>query len=247
MRVVRASLPTIARVSLLLLLATQQASAASGGGISLSQTRVVFLATDKAQTLTVKNSDNQTYLIQSRVQRHLDDAASAPFIITPPLFPLRADNRQVLRILPQETASLPTDRESLFYLSVLGIPAQAEQQSASSQVSMGLRFMIKLFYRPAGLAVSQDAAACGLEFSATAQGVRVNNPTPYYQTLGELMLNHTAINLDKHPSMVAPMSTVTYAAPAPAPVTQAKWQTINDFGGLSDQCQQAVSSIKEQS
>ncbi|MGE4745924.1 fimbrial biogenesis chaperone [Yersinia enterocolitica] len=242
---VRASLPARISVFLLLLLATENTIAANVGGISLSQTRMVFLATDKAQTLTVKNSDNQTYLIQSRVQRNLDDTASAPFVITPPLFPLRADNRQLLRILPQDTAGLPTERESLFYLSVVGIPAQTEQNSASNQVSMGLRFMIKLFYRPTGLAVSQDAAACGLEFNATAQGVRVNNPTPYYQTLGQLVLNHTTIDLDNQPSMVAPMSTATYSVSAP--VTQAKWQTINDFGGLSTECQQAVSSIKETS
>lgn len=239
---VRASLPTTVS-AFLLLLVTHHALAVNGAGISLNQTRVVFMATDKAQTLTVKNSDNQTYLIQSRVQRTLDDTASVPFIITPPLFTLRADNRQVLRIVPQDIASLPADRESLFYLSVLGIPARAEQQSADSQVSMGLRFMIKLFYRPAGLSVSPDTAACGLTFSPTPQGVRVSNPTPYYQTLGELAFNHTAINLDKHPAMLAPMSTETYSVTGP--VTQAQWQTINDFGGLSTPCQWAVSSIKE--
>ncbi len=243
MRDVRAFLSTAISAFLLLLLVTKLAVAADGGGISLSQTRLVFMATDKAQTLTVKNSDKQTYLIQSRVQRALDDMASAPFIITPPLFTLGADSRQALRILPQETAGLPADRESLFYLSVLGIPAQAKQKGDSTQVSMGLRFMIKLFYRPAGLTSSQDATACGLTFSAIPQGVRVHNPTPYYQTLGKLVLNHAAINLDKQPSMVAPMSTETYYFSAP--VTQAKWQTINDFGGLSAQCQQAVSFIKE--
>ncbi|MDR4898904.1 fimbria/pilus periplasmic chaperone [Yersinia kristensenii] len=37
-------------------------------GISLNQTRVVFSSSDKAQTLAVKNSSDQSYLIQSRIQ-----------------------------------------------------------------------------------------------------------------------------------------------------------------------------------
>ncbi|EPE4188435.1 fimbrial biogenesis chaperone [Yersinia enterocolitica] len=245
---VRPLLPLTVSSCLLLLLATQNVfattkkPATNGGGIKLSQTRVVFLATDKAQTLSVDNSDSQTYLIQSRIQRDLDDTASAPFIITPPLFPLPANNRQLLRILPQDIAALPTDRESLFYLSVLGIPAQTNQENASSQISMGLRFMIKLFYRPAGLSITPEAAACHLQFSRTPQGVQVNNPTPYYHSLAKLTFNHTAIDLNTAPSMVAPMSRVTYAIPGP--LTQVQWQIITDHGGLSEPCQQSISSTK---
>lgn len=218
------------------------ALAAESGGVSLGQTRVVFLSTDKAQTLTVKNTGSQTFLIQSRVQRSPDDTAPAPFIVTPPLFPLKSDSRQLLRIVSQE-ASLPTDRESLFYITILAIPAKADKENAPVQLSMGVRFMLKLFYRPAGLVMNPEEKACSLRISRTPQGIRIDNPTPYFQTLAKLSLNRVAVNLNTEPDMLAPLSAQTYSSAGA--VTSAEWQTITDYGGLSVQCQQTVSSIQE--
>ncbi|AHG18913.1 pilus assembly protein PapD [Chania multitudinisentens RB-25] len=214
----------------------------AAGGISLNQTRVIFLSTDKAQTLAVKNTGKQSYLIQSRVQLAPDNVTAAPFIVTPPVFPLKPDNRQLLRIIPQG-AALPADRESLFYLSVLAIPAQPSQDIPLARVSMGMRFTIKLFYRPADIKTAPDSALCNLRLSQGVNGVRVENPTPYFQTFGQLKFNNTPVNLDAQPSMLAPLSTQNY--PVQGRVTQAEWQTITDYGGLSTPCKQAVLSTQE--
>ncbi|VXC94684.1 Pilus assembly protein PapD [Enterobacterales bacterium 8AC] len=233
----------IAAASLCLLISEQAlaAQAAAGGGVSLSQTRVIFLSSDKAQTLAVKNTGNLSYLIQSRVQQAPDDVTPAPFVVTPPLFTLKPDSRQLLRIIPQGTA-LPTDRESLFYLAILAIPAQTDNSIPQTQLSMGVRFIIKLFYRPAGLKMPPGKAHCNLRFSHTANGVRVDNPTPYFQTLGNLKLNMAPVNLDAQSSILVPMSGQNY--PAQQRITKAEWQTVTDYGGLSPLCQETVVSTQ---
>ncbi|CAM4293851.1 fimbrial biogenesis chaperone [Serratia silvae] len=219
------------------------ATTAADGGVSLNQTRVVFYATDKAQTVTVKNTGAQSYLIQSRIQRALDNQASTPFIVTPPLFQLGPERKQLLRILKQDEP-LPTDRESLFYLSVLAIPAQKQAAQAEAHLSMGFRFAIKLFYRPESLKIAPLDASCRLELIPTATGVRIANPTPYFLTFASLKFDGRMIDLDTQPTMIAPMSTENY--PAKKPVRHADWQTITDFGGLSAPCQQALPSLEEQ-
>ena len=214
------------------------------GGISLGQTRVVVLSTDKAQILTVKNTGQQRYLIQSRVQEVSDSSLPAPFIVTPPLFTLQPDSRQLLRILPQG-GTLPTDRESVFTLSVLAIPAQEALDNATAKVSMGIRFGLKLFYRPAALAENAEAAVCRLKFSAQSDGVLIENLTPYFQTFGKLTLDGRSVNLDARSSMLAPFSTQPY--PSEGRVSMVRWQTLNDYGGLSVPCQQVVSPTQERS
>jgi fimbrial chaperone protein len=226
----------------LLLLVFIEPMAIAADGISLNQTRVVFSAADKAQTVTVKNSGAQHYLIQSRIQRTLDDPTPAPFIVTPPLFQLGPERKQLLRILKQDQ-TLPADRESLFYLSVLAIPAQKQTALAEAHLSMGLRFAIKLFYRPEGLKIAAQDASCQLKLTPTATGVRIDNPTPYFLTFASLKFDGRLIDLNTQPAMIAPMSAQAY--PVSPSVRQAVWQTITDFGGLSAPCQQALSSQED--
>ncbi|HGM5491183.1 TPA: molecular chaperone [Serratia fonticola] len=226
-------------IVLLLLTPVYSAFSTTNGGVSLNQTRVIFAAEDKAQTLTVKNTGSQSYLIQSRIHRDQQGLGSASFIITPPLFPLGPHSTQLLRILKQDE-TLATDRESLFYLSVLVIPAQKEPVSSDVRIYMGFQFMIKLLYRPQELKIAAPEASCQLRFSRTPNGFRVENPTPYFLNLGSLTFGSNTIDLNTQPSMIAPMSTEVYLALRPA--AQVRWQTLTDSGGISAACQQALSS-----
>lgn len=216
-------------------------SQAGEGGIRLGQTRVIFSSADKAQTITLSNSSQRAYLIQSRVQKGPEDTAAAPFITTPPLFSLKGKSSQILRILPQNSA-LPADRESLFYLSVSAIPARTEPVMSEDRVSVGVRFLLKLFYRPQGL---PEADACSLTFSKDAQGLRIANPGAYYHTLGALSINGRSVPLDQQPVMVAPESSFSLAVDGP--LRNIVWQTITDHGGLSPRCEQKSSVAGETS
>ena len=209
----------------------------AAGGIALGQTRVIFSEGDMAQSLTVLNSGEGAFLIQARVQTTPDGGEAAPFIVTPPLHSLKGGSSQILRILRQDV-SLPADRESLFYLVVGVIPAQTTPLAALNRVSIGMRFVVKLFYRPAGLTALAPESACRLVFRQTTGGLLIDNPTAYYQTLGRLTINGQAVALDQQSVMVSPLAHIVIpAGQAPYSVT---WQTVTDAGGLSALCSQAA-------
>ncbi|WP_159566162.1 fimbrial biogenesis chaperone [Budvicia diplopodorum] len=220
-------------------------TARADGGVNINQTRVIFQASNNTQSVTVNNQGNQLYLLQAGVQLTPDDSSVAPFVVTPPLARLSPDSSNTLRILRQGDTSLPEDRESLFYLSLMAIPAQSGENPTSdqSQLSMGFRFLLKLFYRPQGLQPAPTQTYCQLQITQNGHRVRITNPGPYYLTFSRLTLGNQEINLNKQPSMLAPMSHQDY--PIAQPISRAHWQLLTDYGAASEPCQQTVSATKE--
>lgn len=207
---------------------------ADEGGIALSATRIVFTDTDRAKTITISNHGQPVYLVQAGVVMSQENAKSAPFIVTPPLFRLESLSQNTLRILPNGTDDLPRDRESVFYFAATAIPASSkpseQDRPLAASVSIGLRTLIKLFYRPSGLNITPDQAATGLTFSWQGGRLNVVNPTPYYLTLGTLSLEGKSVDLRALGAMLAPKSEWHY--PVPGPVRQVQWAVINDYGGM---------------
>ena len=222
-----------------------QSAVAAEGGISLSRTRVVFQSTDNAQTLTLQNHGSRPYLVQSAVVATPEGHEPAPFLTTPPLFRLEANSKNTIRILRKGDAVLPTDRESVFYFTAIAVPAmtapkETDDSSLAARISVGIQNTIKLFYRPAGLAMTQEEAEGRLTFKQQGGKVQVANPTPYYLTFSRLAFDGTEIKVRDSVAMIAPFSQVSY--PLTAHVRQAQWSVINDYGGISQQYQAAVPS-----
>lgn len=226
----------------LLLLSGTACSAIPGerGGIRLDHTRVIFNATDKMQTLTVKNRSDNVWLIQSRVVMSTQSLQPAPFLITPPLYRLGAGTEQTLRIIPQSHV-LPEDKESLLYLSIQAIPASQKQSSAALQAAVSIRFNLKMFYRPAQLGEPPANYSCELRFSQHHRQIRVENPTPWHITLRTLSLGGKPRDLNMQPLMLAPQSVQLI----PDSASKVRWQAVNDFGGLHRACQSAVRPFTE--
>lgn len=206
------------------------------GGISLSRTRIIYLSTDNAQTLTLQNQGARPYLVQSAVVMSADGHDMAPFITMPPLFRLDANSQNTLRIMRKSDAVMPTDRESVFYFTAIAIPGtphpkEADTGSTAARVSVGIQNTIKLFYRPAGLVMAAEAAEGRLTFDYLAGKVQVTNPTPYYLTLSRLIFDGTEVKVRESVPMIAPFSQASYAVIGP--VHQAQWTVINDYGGNS--------------
>lgn len=209
---------------------------AAEGGISLSRTRIIYLSTDNAQTLTLQNQGSRPYLVQSAVVMSAEGHEMAPFITMPPLFRLEANSQNTLRILRKGDAVMPADRESIFYFTAIAIPGTAQPKEAdtgstAARVSVGIQNTIKLFYRPARLAMAAEAAEGRLTFDYQADKVLVTNPTPYYLTLSRLIFDGTEIKVRESVPMIAPFSQASYAVVGP--VHQAQWTVINDYGGNS--------------
>lgn len=214
------------------------------GGIKLPQTRVIFQAKDKNATATIQNKGDNVYLVKATVQSSPDRSANtAPFAVTPPLFRLEPHNQQTVKIVRQGSQSLPTDRESVFYLNFLAIPSIADEESdATMRVAIGLQTVIKLFYRPA-LPITQEQAAAQLKFTKSTNQLIVANPTPYYLTLGSLQIAGKEVNVSQSGPMIAPFSQSAYTYEGSG--NTASWRVINDYGGVSQTYQAPIAKSRE--
>ena len=219
------------------------ASCYADGGLSISQTRVIFEGNAKNAKVTMNNQSDRVYLINSKVLPTSDTSRPVtekmPFMITPPLFRLEKDGQNTLLISRRDTSALPVDRESVFYLSFLAIPAVKKNTGADlengetmTQVSLGIRTVIKLFYRPSDLSISAYAAPEKLNFKQQGDRLIVSNPTPYYQTFAQLKVNSHNIDVRKSGAMIAPYSSQNYSVSEP--IKDIHWSVINDQGGISD-------------
>lgn len=206
---------------------------ADSAGIKLPQTRVIFESKNKDALATIQNKGDNVYLIKASVLTSLHaGGGAAPFMVTPPLFRLEPHNQQSVRIVRQGAGQLPADRESVFYLSFLAIPSTPEAKGQVSRVAIGLQTVIKLFYRPQRLAISAEQAAEKLQFQQAGSHLVVNNPTPYYLTLGSLHIAGKPVSFGDDGQMIAPFSQQRYAINS-AVNNEATWTVINDYGGLS--------------
>lgn len=209
-------------------------------GISLNATRVVFSENKSHQGtgvgVTSSTSSASPYLVKARVVSSPDGAdTDTPFVVSPSLFRLEPGTTNQLRIM-QHRGGLPKDRESVYYLQVIAQAAGKNNDADAQQIVGGAVIVssstvIKLFYRPSGLAVSPQNAMAGLQFSRKGQQLYVYNPSPYFITLSSLSAGGQAVPLSaaKQNTMLAPFSGLTYAVNPPAgPVT---WKAINDYGG----------------
>ncbi|MBI0278571.1 molecular chaperone (plasmid) [Hafnia alvei] len=200
--------------------------ATAHAGLTVGGTRVVFFGNKKEVPLTVTNSQNSSvYLIRSWIESP-DKAASAPFIITPPLFRIDPGQENALRIA-QTSNTLPQDKESLYWVNVLAIPPASEKKN-TLQFSVNTR--LKLIYRPAALmdkSVSENAYK-QLTFARSGTTLTAKNPTPYYINLFSLSVGGTKI---KEQLTIPPRGEVSISAAPTGNVLS--WAAINDFGGIT--------------
>lgn len=209
--------------------------AMADGGVSFSRNRIIYPATERAVSLSVVNHGDTANLVQASVSATPDKRTSAPFVVTPPLFRLEGNSENTLRIMGSGDG-LPADRESVFYFSGLVIPAgkapgAGDDGKMSASLSVSMRSVMKIFYRPSGLKPAPDKAPDALRFVRTGKGLKVVNPTPYYQSFAELSIDGHAMNLDSGPSMVSPFSEQVFSSATP--VKSVTWRVMNDYGGTT--------------
>lgn len=218
-------------------------------GLKLPQTRVIFHAGNKSTTAGIQNLSHIPYLVKAEVVNlpGQPDQQAVPFLVTPPLFRLEPQEQYRVRILPQGKINLPTDRESVFYLSFLAIPStsqpgQAADSAVTARLSVGIQPIIKLFYRPAALPMTAREAQSKLIFHAYRGDVVIENPTPYYLTLNTLTLKGQNIDLAQTGAMLTPFSQKTYSVIGK--IAKATYSVINDYGAVSQPYQQAISVLE---
>lgn len=190
-------LPSALRARALLLAAgVAMASLSVQAAVLLPGTRVVFDGSRSDVSLTLGNdgpAERVTAWVDEGDPNQPPETSKAPFAVTPPVVRVEANSQRAMRIARLSTASLPTDRESMFWLNVRGIAEGTKTPApGDSQMAITIRSRIKLFYRPQGLAGDPAQAPAALRWrwqqdqpSGVATLV-VENPTPWHVSLNAL-------------------------------------------------------------
>jgi chaperone protein EcpD len=221
-----------------LLAGQAQASVTIGG------TRVVYPLGQREVTVKLDNDSRDPSLVQV----WMDDGnagakpgeINVPFVITPPIFRMDPKKSQTLRIICS-CETMPTDRESVYWLNVLDIPPKAAGASDANTLQFAFRTRIKVFMRPSKLAGAPEDAPTQLSWklvpasNGKGQAVSVFNPTPYFVSFSEVeVVGGGRTYRDETGGMVAPHATAVLsvaqmnAAPADAKV---HYTAISDYGG----------------
>lgn len=204
-------------------------SQAANSAIALDRTRVIYDGQSKSVSLNISNENKELpYLAQAWIENAQHQKITAPLIVTPPVQRLEAGGKGAVRIsATPEVQALPQDRESLFYFNLREIPPRSEK---SNVMQIALQTQIKLFYRPQAVTPKKDEAwQERITLQQTAQGYRIDNPTPYYLTVIGLTEKSNAKADDNfQPLMVAPKSTGELKS---ARFSQPALTYINDYGG----------------
>ena len=198
------------------------------GGIVADGTRIVYPSGQKQKNITIRNTDNKTtYLVQSWTE-DAQGNKTKDFIATPPLFTSAPGNENILR-LTRTGGNLPTDRESLYYFTVKGIPSVDKSKlEGKNALVIAAATRMKLFVRPPGLSPAPDAAPDQLRFRREGGHLVATNPTPYYLTLTALRAGNQTLD----GMMVPPGGTAS--VPLPSGVSgDITFSTINDYGAVT--------------
>ncbi|AEX50632.1 FimC family chaperone protein [Rahnella aquatilis CIP 78.65 = ATCC 33071] len=206
----------------------------------LSGTRVIFPAEKKDVTVQLTNKGTHPLLAQSWIDAGdpsaRPESVDVPFYLTPPVSRIDPEKGQTLRIVYNQP-KLPKDRESVFWLNVLEIPAKAKKGESSevdNTLQLAFRTRVKIFYRPTGLKSQPNLAAKDVIWSKVGTNkIKANNPTPYYISYSAVNLSSGAKKVELGDAMLAPFSTTELQSKQN--INENSWAInyafINDYGG----------------
>lgn len=205
-------------------------SANTLASVVISGTRVIYPSDAKEVSVKISNGGHSPVLLQSWIDSGDTDAKPSaikvPFVLTPPMNRVEPGKGQTLRI-SYAGGSLPMDKESVFWLNVLEVPAKKPAKIEENRLQMAFRSRIKLFYRPSGLQGNANEAAEAITWSSQANRVQATNPTPYYVSLVNLSANGKKLGY----AMVAPRSTMVVDLPGSAG-SKVSGSFVNDYGAV---------------
>lgn len=205
-------------------------SASHAAGIQVGRTRIIYEASKKEVALPLINKEKELpWLIQSWTDTG-DGKTRGPFVVTPPLFRLDPQKEQSLRIT-WSGASIPNDRESLFWINVRTIPAVAKDDDNKNVLRLIYKTRMKLFWRPKGLKGTSIENCKNLRFSRQGPTLKIINDGEYYSVFDRLQLDGIVV---KEADLVAPKSSVNAVLPPAASGRNVNWRCITDYGNASD-------------
>ncbi|CAI1170247.1 Chaperone protein papD precursor [Serratia fonticola] len=231
-------------VALLSAMAAQQVQAA----IALDRTRVIFDGNQKSVSLNISNQNKQLpYLAQGWIEDEQGNKIQSPLTVLPPVQRIEPGKPSQVKIQALPAAKLlKQDRETVYYFNLREIPPKSTK---ANTLQIALQTRIKLFYRPAGIAMDQNAAPPQEQMTLSKQGdkYQVNNPTPYYVTIVDASSKKDGAGVkDFEPMMVPPKGSLPLTVSAASVGNSPVLTYINDYGGrpqLSFSCNGSTCTV----
>ncbi|WP_226886272.1 fimbria/pilus periplasmic chaperone [Serratia ureilytica] len=216
--------------------------------IALDRTRIIFDGSQKSVSLNVSNQNKQLpYLAQGWIEDDQGNKIQSPLTVLPPVQRIEPGKPSQVKIQALPVAkTLPQDRETIYYFNLREIPPKSTK---ANTLQIALQSRIKLFYRPAGIAMNKNASPPQEQLTLSKQGDKyvVNNPTPYYVTLVDASNKKDAPGIKNfEPMMVPPKSNLPLTVSAAAVGNNPVLTYVNDYGGrpqLSFSCNASTCTV----
>lgn len=174
----------------------------SFSGIQLNNNKFIYIENTKNERIEIKNTSDKEYFIQSIVtQSNIDNKEPAPFIISPPLFKLGANETFFLDIIKIDDINVK-EKESLYKINIKSVPIIKNKEEKENLLHVSLNMIYNLFYRPSKLS-NKEKNYSNIVFSKNKNGyLIIKNPTPYYITLTSVKNNN--INFIENSKIISP-------------------------------------------
>lgn len=208
--------------------------------VVMTGTRIIYPEGTREKVIQLSNKDEHPNL----VQLWMDDGdnqsspskSDVPFTLTPQIFRMEAQSGQVVRLSYIER-HLPKDRESVFYLNFLQIPALKADKQTENKLVLIVNNRIKVFYRPAALKENVDTLGEKIRVTlddTRGYKIKISNPTGYYISLRDAKFVSDGKTISFATSeMFPPNSTTDLVLPAGVKAKKGELLTlnvVNDYG-----------------
>ncbi|WP_254611038.1 fimbria/pilus periplasmic chaperone [Serratia proteamaculans] len=198
--------------------------------VVIKGTRVIYPSSAREVTIQLENKGQSPVLVQNWIDNgdneEKPENIKVPFVLTPPINRVDPDKGQTIRI-SYTGSPLPADKESVFWLNTLEIPAKKKVATSENFMQVAFRTRIKLFYRPAGLQGNPNEAAKSLSWQANGSSLQATNPTPYYVSLVSVQSNGKEVE----GKMIPPKGKATFSLPIKRGA-DINGEFVNDYGAV---------------
>ena len=212
----------------------------SHASVIVNGTRVIYNGNEKEVSVRLTNTGTLPVLVQSWIDEGdmnaSPDRIRTPFTLTPPINRINADKSQTLRISYTGSPALPQDKESVYWLNLLEVPASKKDETLN-KLQVAFRTRIKLFYRPAALTDKAKVTEAAEKIKWTFSGGKLiaSNSSPYFISLVSVSLKNAGKNGSIEGEMVPPMGSYTFNLPASVRAGNGSlltYEYVNDWGAL---------------
>lgn len=172
----------IKKVVLVCLIITALTQKIAYSQLELDQSRLILDSNKQsAVSMVLRNPSNIPYLAQAWIEDGSGNKVTSPLAALPILQRIDPSEKKQVRITVMgEASQLPSDRESLLFFNVLGVPPKSNFET-NTEITLVMQNSLKLFYRPKG--IEQYGPMGWLEkivISKNVNAISIQNPTPYH-------------------------------------------------------------------